>query len=112
MATFAQVRELALALPSAVEEPTWGDVTFRVNGKIFAITGTESAHVSVKASKEDQAELIASDPETYSFAPYVGRFGWVLVQLAGVGADDLRDLLTEAWRRTAPKKLVKEFDAA
>ena len=65
----------------------------------------------MKASKEEQAELIAMAPETYSIAAYVGRFGWVSVRLATVDKAELRDLIIEAWRRTAPKKLVTTFDA-
>jgi hypothetical protein len=47
----------------------------------------------------------------YSSAAYVGRFGWVQVELAKVDADELRELVVDAWRRTAPKKLVKQYDA-
>ena len=78
---------------------------------MFASGSPESPTLSVKASKEEQAELVAARPETFSVAPYVGRFGWVLVDLSRVDAPELRELLLEAWRRTAPKKLVKEFDA-
>ena len=42
-------------------------------------------------------------------ARYVGRFGWIEVQLSNVDEAELRELLTEAWRRTAPKKLIKEL---
>ena len=45
-------------------------------------------------------------------APYVGRYGWITVRLAGVDADELRELAIEAWRRTAPKRDVKAFDAS
>jgi hypothetical protein len=111
--TFAELQRLALALPEATEEITWEvDVTWRVRGKIFAISGPESAHVSVKASKEEQAELVAARPEVFAVAPYVGRFGWVTVTLSIVDAAELGELLTEAWRRTAPKKLVREYDAS
>ena len=44
-------------------------------------------------------------------APYVGRYGWVQVQLSNVDENELRELLIEAWRRTAPKRLVKDYDA-
>ncbi|MFD0572610.1 MmcQ/YjbR family DNA-binding protein [Kitasatospora gansuensis] len=91
---------------------TWeSTVTLRVGEKIFAMGTPGSGAAIVKASKEDQAELLAAEPEVYSSAPYVGRHGWVLVQLAGVDPDELRDLLTDAWRSIAPKKLVREFEA-
>jgi hypothetical protein len=111
--TIAAVRTMALALPDTTEVVTWGtDLTWRVRDKMFVVGGPESRSVSVKASKEDQAELIAMAPQTYSVAAYVGRFGWVSVQLSTVDEDELGELIVEAWRRTAPKKLVAIFDAA
>ena len=110
--TIAQVRTMALGLPETAEVVTWGsDLTWRVRDKIFVMGGPESPSVSVKASKEDQAELVAMAPETYSPSAYVGRFGWVSVVLANVDEGELRDLIVEAWRATAPKRLVKEYDA-
>jgi hypothetical protein len=110
--TVAQVRKLALALPHTAEVVTWGDdLTWRVNDKIFAMGGPTSPRISLKTSKEEQAELLASEPETFFYAAYVGRFGWVEVVLANIEADELNELLIEAWRRTAPKRLVKAYDA-
>ncbi|MFI1091064.1 MmcQ/YjbR family DNA-binding protein [Streptomyces sp. NPDC020917] len=111
MVTFEEFAGLALALPQAHERITWGsEHTFRVGEKIFAMGAPESAHVSLKASLEDQSELMAAAPETFSAAPYVGRFGWVRVALATADPEELGELLTEAWRRTAPKRAVKAFD--
>ncbi|WP_018353487.1 MmcQ/YjbR family DNA-binding protein [Longispora albida] len=110
--TFEQVKAWCLDLPGAAEELTWEvELTFRVQKKIFAMGTPTGTMISVKASREDQEELIASDGETYRFAPYVGRFGWVQVNLPTADPDELRDVITEAWRRTAPKKLVRAFDA-
>jgi hypothetical protein len=104
---------MALALPGAHRRITWGsEHTFRVGEKIFTMGAPESAHVSLKASPEDQSELIAADPGTFSPAPYVGRFGWVRVALATVDPGELSELLTEAWRRTAPKRAVRAYDEA
>lgn len=110
--TIAQVRDIALALPGAAEVPTWGELTWRVRDKIFVMGGgPESTSVSVKCTKEDQAELIAMAPQTYAVSAYVGRFGWVTVALSLVDADELRELIVDAWRRTAPKSAVKAYDA-
>jgi len=110
--TYAQVREWVLALPGGAEVMVeeWGHPTFRVNNRMFASGAPDSPTMSVKASKEEQAELVASAPETYSVAPYLGRYGWVQVDLSTVDADELYGLVVDAWRRTAPKKLVTEYD--
>lgn len=105
--TFDDVRLIAMALPEAEEILTWEtDVTFRVRKKIFAIGGDGADRVSIKATPLLQADLIDRDPETFQSAPYVGRFGWVNVRLDSVDDETLRDLITGAWRLTAPKRLA------
>jgi hypothetical protein len=107
MPTVADIRRIALALPEATEELTWGtDLTFRVRGRIFAITSEGATGVSIKASLDDQAALVGSDPETFAPSAYTGRFGWVTVQLARVSEPMLEQLLRSAWRRTAGKRLA------
>jgi hypothetical protein len=105
-----QVREFALAMPDAVERETWGHPTFRVHDRIFASTSADGVVAIIKASKEDLAELMAADPETYDPADYFGRFGWVRAQLATADPDEIRDLVVEGWRRAAPKRLVAHYD--
>jgi hypothetical protein len=111
---YEQVRDWVLALPGGEEVMVaeWGHPTLRVNGKMFASGMPGSPTCTVKARKEEQAALIAGAPDVYSSAPYVGRFGWVQVELSKVDSAELRELVIEAWRLTAPKKLVKEFDSA
>src|SRR5256885_7406317 len=103
---------MALALPATTEVVAWeSDLTWRVRDKIFVIAGPDSPRVTVRTSKEEQQELIASDPQTYQSAAYVGRYGWTSIQLSTVDVDELGELITDAWRRTAPKKLVAAYDA-
>jgi hypothetical protein len=107
----ADVRAWALALPETEEIETWGSATFRVRKKMFAVLSGEGDNVGVKATLPEQALLLAADPETFSVAHYVGRYGWVTVQLATVEPEVLRALVTEAWRQTAPKRVVAGYDA-
>jgi len=109
--TFVDVRRLALGLPETEERLTWEtDITFRVRDKIFAIGGEGADRVSIKAGLETQAELIEMDPQTFAKSAYVGRFGWVTVDLARVDPALLESLLREAWRRTAPKRLAATLE--
>ena len=108
MATFADVRRLALALPESEEVVTWGtDLTFRVRGKIFAIGGEDSDGVSIKATLDAQEDLLALDAKTFSKAPYVGRYGWINVRLQTIDEPLLAELLQNAWRQTAPRRLAR-----
>jgi hypothetical protein len=106
MPTFDDVRSISLALPEVEEHVTWGtDVNFRVRNKMFVIGGEGADQVSIKASLDVQTDLLDLDPEMFSKAAYVGRFGWVNVQLGRVDRALLEKLLRDAWRRTAPAKL-------
>ena len=106
MTTFEDVRSIATSLPEVEEKLTWEtDVTFRVRDKIFVIGADGSDGISLKASLDQQADLMDLDPEAFSPAPYVGRYGWVSVNLGRVDPPLLEKLLRDAWRATAPKKL-------
>ena len=108
MATFEDVRAIAMSLPEAEEIVTWEvDITFRVRKKIFAISGEGSDSVSIKATPATQADLIDLDPGTFRPSAYVGRYGWVTADLTRIDDDLLRTLLTEGWRLTAPKRLAE-----
>ena len=107
----AELRRAALALPEAQEVETWEQATFRVRRKMFCILGQDGLRASIKATKEQQAELLAADPSVYGFAPYVGRHGWVVVDVAAADAGEVAELLEEGWRQTAPKAVVRAWDA-
>jgi hypothetical protein len=110
--TFKQLQKMCLALPEVEERETWGDATFRVRGKIFVISSPDGDSASIKASLDDQSGLVAMDPKTFAVAAYTGKYGWVRVRLAGVPLELAQRLITNAWRRTAPKRLVAKLDEA
>ncbi|MCW2599919.1 MAG: MmcQ/YjbR family DNA-binding protein [Frankiales bacterium] len=72
--------------------------------------GPDGKGAAIKATLEQQAELVAAAPDVYSVAAYTGRFGWVAVDVAEADGGEVAELLEEAWRRTAPKSVVKAFD--
>ena len=107
---FDDFRRLCLAMPEAEERETWGEATFRFRDRIFAM-GSDGGHfVSVKASLDDQAGLVEMDPRTFAPSAYTGRYGWVRVRLAGVGKELAQRLVTNAWKRTAPRRLVADYE--
>jgi hypothetical protein len=67
---------------------------------------------SVKATREQQAELLAAAPQVFSVAAYVGRHGWVAIDVEAADAKEVAELIEDAWRRTAPKAVVKAYDGA
>ena len=111
MITADELRQVVQSLPEAEERETWGHPTFRVRDKMFATMSDDGRQATVKATKEEQAALITAAPETFGFPAYVGRHGWVSIQLATVDPAELRELVVEAWRQSAPKRLVTAYDS-
>lgn len=107
-----ELRALMLALPEAEERETWGHPTFRVRDKMFAAMSPDGRTAGLKATLDVQAALVSAEPEVYSVPAYVGRHGWVDVVIERADPDELRDLAIEAWRRTAPKRVIASYDGA
>jgi hypothetical protein len=104
------VRAFALSLPEAVERETWETATFRVRGKIFVMFSERERHAWIKSVHDEQRALIAMDSAAWFVPPYVGPSGWVGAVLSKADGDEVRELIVEAWRMTAPKRLVASFD--
>ena len=112
MATGAQMRKLALALPEAEERSHFGQPDFRVRGKIFAGISPDGGRGTLKLSPEMQATLLDARAEAFSpCAGAWGRSGWTYVKLAKAKPAELRFLLEQSWRLVAPKKLVAAREA-
>ena len=108
----AAVRAIALSLPEAQELETWGEATFRVRNKIFVMFSDQERELWIKSTHDEQHALTSMDPDTFFVPPYVGPSGWIGARIRTVDRDELRELITEAWRLTAPKRLVQAFDGA
>jgi hypothetical protein len=107
--TAAGFRRIALSLPEAVEGSHFGQADFRVGGKIFATLSLESEGYGVLIlTPEQQAGMVEDEPKIFSPVPGGwGRKGSTRVNLAKVKADILEDALRMAWRRRAPKNLLR-----
>jgi predicted DNA-binding protein (MmcQ/YjbR family) len=104
-----RLRKICLAFPQAEEKEAWGDPTFRVKDKIFAMEKRGDGRVSVwfKAPPGSQQVLIGADAETFFRPPYVGHKGWVGMRLdAKPDWKEVAALLKRSYRMTAPKTLA------
>lgn len=104
------LRDLCLALPETAEVEAWGDPTFRVGGKIFAMVKTGDGRISVwcKAPPGSQEVLVGAEPETFFVPPYVGAKGWVGMRLdRDPDWKDVSALVDRSYRLVAPKRRVR-----
>jgi hypothetical protein len=106
----ARVREICLALPGASEKLSHGEPTFFVKQRVFAMCSNNhhnDGHVAVwiPARPGEQETLITEAPAVYYRPPYVGVKGWVGIELARIGDEELGAHLSEAWKlMSAPRR--------
>ncbi|MEV6605256.1 MmcQ/YjbR family DNA-binding protein [Kutzneria sp. NPDC051319] len=119
MATWEDVRRIALALPETGEKLSWGTPQWHVRGKGFVwdrplrqsdgldeqgpILGVRVADEGVKQA------LIADDPAVFFTIPHFDGYPAVLLRLDRIGVPELDEVITEAWLLKAPKKLAREY---
>jgi len=106
----AVVRELALALPGATEEPHFDMISFRVRGKIFATVPPDELHLHVFVDAAETEACLAEDPGVFEPLVWGGKPRGLRVSLPTAVPDRIRELLAESWRRKAPAKLLAELD--
>jgi hypothetical protein len=124
MATWDDVRRIALGLPETSEEVSWGHAHWRVKGKGFVwerplrrsdlealgdaapegpILGARVEHLVAKEA------LLADDADVFFTTPHFDGFPAVLVRLEEISAEDLEEVIVEAWLCRAPKRLAQAY---
>jgi hypothetical protein len=124
MATWEDVRRLALALPETDERVSRGGRQWRVNDKLFVwerplrpreiealgddapdgpILGARVEHVGAKEA------LLADDPQVFFTTPHFDGYAAILVRLDRIAVEDLDEVVTEGWLARAPRRLVKAY---
>ena len=124
MASWDDVRRIALGLPEAGERPAHGNPAWRVRDKLFAwerplrqkeieelgaaapdgpILGLRVEDLGVKEA------LIGADPHVFFTTSHFDGYPSVLVRLERIGAAELEELIVEAWLARAPKRLAADY---
>jgi hypothetical protein len=110
MATFDDVRRIALALPGVEEGTSYRTPAFKVRGKMFVRLREEDDVLVVLIEPELQPVLIEARPEVFFITPHYQGYGAVLVRLPAIDRDDLRGLIIDSWRLRAPRRLLAAFE--
>jgi hypothetical protein len=96
-----------------VEESTWFRTpALRVRGKSFCrLRSNPDALVIRVVDLADAHALLTASPDVYFTTPHYDGYPYVLVRLGAIDRAELAELIEDAWRVTAPKRLVAAFDA-
>ncbi|TDV52106.1 MmcQ/YjbR family DNA-binding protein [Actinophytocola oryzae] len=112
MVTAEDVREIATSLPRTVERLVRDRVKFNVGRIVYATLSRDERTMGCGFPKEERDAVIDAEPGKFAM-PGVGdqRYHWIHVDLAAIDKDELRELVTDAWRMCTPKTVVREYDA-
>jgi hypothetical protein len=105
MVSHARVRELALALPEAVEQDHHGRPSFRVAGKIFA-TLWDADHLNAMVDEPGIHTAVQAHPDVCEEVWWGKRLAAVRVNLRRADGALAAELLADAWEHKAPKRLT------
>ena len=97
-----QVRELVARLPDAQEGAHHGHPDFRVKKKIFATLSEAEDRAALRLTHVEGRALAASRPTSVRLVSDREPIAWVSIQLDAFAADELADLLEEAYKLRAP----------
>ena len=113
----SRLRDICLALPEVSERLSHGEPTWFVLAKLTLVTlddhhhGVDHLAMWCPAPPGVQAARIEQDPQRFFRPPYVGGRGWLGVRLEdGPDWDDITDVVEDAYRLVAPKKLIALLD--
>ena len=124
MATWEDVRRIALALPETGEAVSRDLRQWRVKDKLFVwerplrrgdiealgadapdgpILGARVEHLGAKEA------LLADDPGVFFTTPHFDGYAAILVRLDRITVEDLNEVIVEAWLVRAPKRVAKAY---
>jgi hypothetical protein len=111
--TSDEVRALAASLPRSSEAFVRGRIKFRVGQIVFLSLSPDGSTMGCGFPKEVREVAIASEPEKFSWPRESDlRFNWIHVNLAAIDADEMRDLVEDAWALCVPKYVIDEYAAS
>jgi hypothetical protein len=104
---------IGLRLPGVEVATSYGTPALKVKGMGMCRLRTDPDALVVRVlDLADREALLQGSPEVFFSTPHYDGYPYVLVRLDAVGRDELAELIEDAWRIRAPKRLVAELDAA
>ena len=110
--TWEEVVALALVFPGVEESTSYGTAAIKVRGKLMGRLRTDPDALVLRVSDMGEREaLLQGEPAAFFTTPHYDGYPMVLVRLDAVDPAQLAELVEDAWRARAPKRLVAEYDA-
>lgn len=109
MVTIEQVRRVASGLPRSYEVLVRDRVKFRVGRLVYLAFARDESLMGFAFPKEEREALVESEPHKFLMPRESDlRYNWVVVRLAAIDEDEMREIVLEAWRMVVPKRVAAE----
>jgi hypothetical protein len=113
MVTVDEVRAFARTLPRSSEAFVRGRVKFRIGRIVYLSFSADEAVMGFAFPKDWRDALVASEPEKFSLPSQSDlRYHWAHVRLDAIDADEMRELVEDAWAFCVPKRVAEEYAAS
>jgi hypothetical protein len=110
VASIEDVRGIAMSLPRTTEHLIRGSIKFRVGSLVYAAVSADEERLGFGFPKDERAALVASEPDKFMMPLRSDeRYQWVRAALPVLDADELRELLTDAWCMVVPKTIAARY---
>jgi hypothetical protein len=110
MADGQDVRQIAMSLPRTTENVVQDYTKYRIGRIVYAAVSPDEERLGFGFPKEERAGLIASEPDKFMMpVPSDERYNWVRARLPVLEADELRELLIDAWCMVVSKKTAASY---
>ena len=109
MVTVDEVRALALSLPRTSEALVRDRVKFRVGRIVYLAFSRDETLMGFGFPKEEREALVASEPDKFQLPGRADmRYNWVVARLDALEADEMRELVLDAWRMCVPRRVARD----
>ena len=111
--TLEEMEAIVMSFPGAEKGVSYGRPSYKVNGKFFTrLRGDDQSLVLLEISFDEREMLMEAEPATFHITAHYKDYPSVLPRMASLHPGSFQNFLDRRWRKIAPKKLVKERDAA
>jgi hypothetical protein len=111
--TLDEMEAIVLAFAGAEKGMSYGRPSFKVNGKFFTrLRAEDESLVLMEVSFDEREMLMEAEPATFHLTAHYRDYPCVLARMESLHPGSFRNFLDRRWRKVAPKKWVKERDAA
>jgi hypothetical protein len=105
--TIDAVRDVASSLPRTTEALVHDRVKFRVGRIVYLAFSRDETLMGFAFPKDERAGLVESEPDKFLLPrPSDLRYNWVVVRLAALDDEEMRELVLDAWRMVVPKSVA------